>query len=498
MFKFNKLKMFAVLSAVLLLSSISTAWAVNTTSRDDLPTIAGIASSNDSFDTLVSALSQAGLVDAVNSTTGDKLTVFAPTDEAFAKLPSATLNAVLADRDLLQSVLLYHVVSGDVGADTAKTLSSATTLNGEDVRIKVFEGDVYLNDDSKVTGADVIASNGRIHIIDTVLIPPSVAAAAETAAASSDSSSSDTARADFQNIAEIASTNGSFDTLVTAASVAGLVPALADESGFITVFAPTDAAFAKLPAATLNSLLANPTQLANVLLYHVVSGDVGSETAKTLSSAATLSGESIDIKVFEGDIYLNDDSLVTSADIIASNGRIHVIDTVLIPPSIAGATADDSSSSDASSSSSSTRADLPNIAEIASSNGSFDTLVTAASVAGLVPALADESGFITVFAPTDEAFAKLPAATLNSLLANPAALQEVLLYHVVSGDVGSDIAATLSTATMLNGEDVRIKVFKDDIYLNDNSKVTTANILASNGKIHVIDTVLIPPSMASE
>ncbi|MEM9773673.1 MAG: fasciclin domain-containing protein [Chloroflexota bacterium] len=470
------------------------------TSREDLPTIAGIASSNDSFDTLVSALSQAGLVDAVNNATGDKLTVFAPTDEAFAKLPPATLNAVLADRDLLQSVLLYHVVSGDVGSDTAKTLSSATTLNGEDVRIKVFEGDIYLNDDSLVTGADVIASNGRIHIIDTVLIPPSVAAAsaaAETAPTSS--TSTDAARADFQNIAEIASTNGSFDTLVTAASVAGLVPALADESGFITVFAPTDAAFAKLPAATLNSLLANPTQLANVLLYHVVSGDVGSETAKTLSSAATLSGESVNIKVFEGDIYLNDDSKVTGADIIASNGRIHVIDTVLIPPSIAGAAADESSSSDTTSgSSSSARADLPNIAEIASGNGSFDTLVTAASVAGLVPALADESGFITVFAPTDEAFAKLPASTLNSLLANPAALREVLLYHVVSGDVGSDIAATLSTATMLNGEDVRIKVFKDDIYLNDNSKVTTANILASNGKIHVIDTVLIPPSIAGE
>ena len=321
----TKVKTLIFTLALMLIAAVPTALVVNA-SRDELPTIAGIASSDDSFDTLVFALSQAGLVGAVDST-DQMLTVFAPTDEAFAKLPPATLNAVLADKDLLTSVLLYHVVAGDVGSDIAATLSSANTLNGESVNIKVFDGEIFLNDDSKVISADILASNGKIHVIDTVLIPPSVAGAAADATSASSASSDDTARADLPNIAEIASGNSAFSTLVSAASQAGLVPALADESGFITVFAPTDDAFAKLPAATLNAVLADKDLLTSVLLYHVVAGDVGSDIAATLSGADTLNGERIHIKNFEGNIFLNDTTQVTSADILASNGKIHVIVT---------------------------------------------------------------------------------------------------------------------------------------------------------------------------
>ncbi|MFK7803059.1 MAG: fasciclin domain-containing protein [Anaerolineae bacterium] len=487
----NKIKLISIMTALFLVTAISTAVAQNT-SRDELPTIVGIAQSNDSFDTLVSAVVKADLVDALNSTTG-KLTVLAPTDDAFAKIPAATLNAILADEDMLRSILLYHVISGDVGSGIAVTLSEATTLNGEKVNIKVFEDDLYFNDESKVIIPNVIASNGTIHAIDTVLIPPSIAAAAAETAVEATDSSSTGARADFQNIAEIASSNSAFDTLVAAAKAANLIPALSDESGFITVFAPTDEAFAKLPAGTVEGLLANPTALKSVLLYHVVSGDVGSGIAATLSEATTLNGEKVNIKVFKDDLYLNDESKVVTANIIASNGTIHVIDNVLIPPSIAGSV--ESTTEVTSTSTTGARADFQNIAEIASGNSSFDTLVAAAKAANLIPALSDESGFITVFAPTDEAFAKLPAGTVESLLANPTALKSVLLYHVVSGDVGSGIAATLTEAATLNGEKVNIKVFKDDLYLNDESKVVTANIIASNGTIHVIDTVLIPPSM---
>jgi transforming growth factor-beta-induced protein len=491
----NKIKMVTIMTVVFLVASLSTALAANT-SRNEFPTIVEVAQSNDSFDTLVSAVVKAGLVDALSANTGF-LTVLAPTDEAFAKLPEATLNAILADQDLLKSVLLYHVIAGDVGSGIAATLSEATTLNGEKVNIKVFQDDLYFNDESKVIIANVIASNGTIHAIDTVLIPPSIANADLATAATASDTAASISRTDFPNIAEIASGNDSFDTLVAAATAAGLVPALADESGFITVFAPTDAAFAKLPAGTVEGLLANPTALKSVLLYHVVAGDVGSGIAATLSEATTLNGEKVNIKVFQDDIYLNDNSKVTTANIIASNGTIHVIDTVLLPPSILGdaAATDATASSTSASVATGSRADLPNIAEIASGNSNFDTLVAAAKAANLIPALSDESGFITVFAPTDAAFAKLPAGTVEGLLANPTALKSVLLYHVVAGDVGAGIAATLSEATTLNGEKVNIKVFRDDIYLNDDSKVTTADILASNGKIHVIDTVLIPPSM---
>ncbi|MFT5196805.1 MAG: transforming growth factor-beta-induced protein, partial [Candidatus Promineifilaceae bacterium] len=244
----NKIKMVTIMTVVFLVASLSTALAANT-SRNEFPTIVEVAQSNDSFDTLVSAVVKAGLVDALSANTGF-LTVLAPTDEAFAKLPEATLNAILADQDLLKSVLLYHVIAGDVGSGIAATLSEATTLNGEKVNIKVFQDDLYFNDESKVIIANVIASNGTIHAIDTVLIPPSIANADLATAATASDTAASISRTDFPNIAEIASGNDSFDTLVAAATAAGLVPALADESGFITVFAPTDAAFAKLPAGT--------------------------------------------------------------------------------------------------------------------------------------------------------------------------------------------------------------------------------------------------------
>ena len=97
-------------------------------------------------------------------------TVFAPTDEAFAKLPKGTLESLLKDKEALKKILLYHVVSGKVMASDVVKLKSAKTLEGEDVKIKINDGNVMINN-SKVTTADVEASNGVIHVIDTVLIP---------------------------------------------------------------------------------------------------------------------------------------------------------------------------------------------------------------------------------------------------------------------------------------------------------------------------------------
>lgn len=121
-----------------------------------------------SFTTLAKALGAAGLVDALQ---GDgPFTVFAPTDEAFAKLPKGTLESLLKDKEALKEVLLYHVVKGSVDSKAVTTLSSATTLSGADVHIAVVNGSVMINS-SKVTSADVMASNGVIHVIDQVLIP---------------------------------------------------------------------------------------------------------------------------------------------------------------------------------------------------------------------------------------------------------------------------------------------------------------------------------------
>lgn len=121
------------------------------------------------FTTLATALTEAGLVDALKGK--GPFTVFAPTDEAFKKLPKGALDNLLKDKEALKNVLLYHVVSGNVSSTDVVKLDKATTLNGSDVKIKTVDGKVMIND-SQVTAADVKASNGIIHVIDTVLLPP--------------------------------------------------------------------------------------------------------------------------------------------------------------------------------------------------------------------------------------------------------------------------------------------------------------------------------------
>jgi transforming growth factor-beta-induced protein len=193
-------------------------------------------------------------------------------------------------------------------------LKSATTLLGKDVAIKVDMGNVYIND-AQVIITDIEASNGVIHVIDSVILPPADEAAAPG------------------TIVDIAAADERFSTLVAAVTAAGLVDTLKGEGPF-TVFAPTNDAFAALPAGTLDSLLLpeNKQQLTDILLYHVVSGEVMAADVVGLSAAPTVLGKDITIKVQDGKVFLNDTVQVIITDIEASNGVIHVIDAVLLPP----------------------------------------------------------------------------------------------------------------------------------------------------------------------
>jgi uncharacterized surface protein with fasciclin (FAS1) repeats len=137
---------------------------------------------------------------------------------------------------------------------------------------------------------------------------------------------------------------------------------------------------------------------------------------------------------------------------------------------------------------------LGDIVATADAAGSFTTLITAVKAAGLVETL-QGAGPFTVFAPTDAAFAALPAGTLDSLLANPEALKKVLLYHVVSGKVTADQVVGLTSATSVEGSPITIAVKDGKVYLNDSAQVVTTDVMASNGVIHVIDKVILPPGM---
>lgn len=275
-----------------------------------------------------------------------------------------------------------------------------------------------------------------------------------------------------QDIVEIAVGNSDFSILVAALQKADLVSALQADGPF-TVFAPTNAAFEKLLASlniTADDLLNHP-QLKEVLLYHVVSGQVLSSDLQNGMMPATLAGETIKVDLTSG-VKIND-SGVTTADVLATNGVIHIIDTVLVPSTFV------------------LNAEPETVVDIALSNPDFSMLVSLLQKADLVSALQGEGPF-TVFAPTNAAFDKLLAA-LNisaSDLMNQPDLAKVLLYHVVSGKVMStDLSDGLEAAT-LNGESVAFEL-SSGVLVNQ-SNVVSANIEAGNGVIHVIDAVLVP------
>ncbi|HEU4745106.1 MAG TPA: fasciclin domain-containing protein [Anaerolineales bacterium] len=282
-------------------------------------TIVDIAVEDGRFTNLVAAVQAAGLAETLSGE--GPFTVFAPTDDAFAALPEGTLDSLLLpeNKQQLTDILLYHVVPGRVMASDVAGLDGKmadTALEGKQIAIKVDMGSVYLNENTKVIITDIEASNGVIHVVDTVLMPPS----GETATGAMD-------------IVDTAVADGRFTTLVTAVQAAELVDTLKGEGPF-TVFAPTDDAFAALPEGTLETLLLpeNKQQLTDILLYHVVPGKVMAADVVGLTSAPTVLGKDATVKVEDGTVFLNDNVEIIITDIETSNGVIHVIDTVLLPP----------------------------------------------------------------------------------------------------------------------------------------------------------------------
>jgi uncharacterized surface protein with fasciclin (FAS1) repeats len=317
---------------------------------------------------------------------------------------------------------------------------------------------------------------------------PASNSASETEASQAETPAEESAEEEAmeqKSIVDIAVEDGRFTTLVAAVEAAGLAETLSGESEF-TVFAPTDDAFAALPEGTVESLLEDPEgALKDILLYHVAEGAVPAETVVTLESATTIQGEPVAITVADGNVMLNDSANVIITDIAASNGIIHVIDAVILPPSMTEAAAEEAEMAEEE------MMDAKSIAEIATEDGRFMTLVAAVEAAGLAETLSGEGEF-TVFAPTDDAFAALPEGTVESLLEDPeGALKDILLYHVVGSVVPAETVVTLDSADTIQGEPVAIAVVDGEVVLNDSAKVIITDIEASNGIIHVIDAVIL-------
>ena len=263
--------------------------------------------------------------------------------------------------------------------------------------------------------------------------------------------------------------------MVVALQAADLVPVL-KRPGPFTVFAPTDAAFAKLPPGFIDDLLKpeNKQKLIHVLLYHVVAGNFTAASIIALNPPVripTLAGASF-LVTKDGDKLKVDNATVIIADVFATNGIIHALDTVLLPPPSG-----------------------LDIVDTAIANGNFKTLVKALTAADLVDALKGPGPF-TVFAPTDAAFAKLPPGVIDDLLKpeNKPKLIELLKYHVVAGNLTSQAIIDKKPPVRLEtlaGRNVLITLDGDKLKVND-ATVIIPNVFCTNGIIHAIDTVLLP------
>ena len=478
---------------------------------DDTQDIPTNAQNTGVHDSLVAALAHAGLVEALQGQ--GPFTVFAPTDDAFA---AAGIDLTTFDTDeenaTLVDILTYHVYAGSVEAAQVTDGMTATMLNGDDATFTVTNESVMI-DDATVTMADVMASNGIIHVIDKVLMPP----------------------ADLVDIPTVAQGTGIHDSLVAAVIQAELLSTLQGEGPF-TVFAPTDDAFT---AAGVNLTALDTDEgkaaLTDILLYHVVSGAVPSSAVTDGMVAAAVNGDDLTFTVGEG-VMVNDANVIL-ADVAASNGIIHVIDKVLMPPVpiteadgdicynmythtiAAGASFDECMSyayyvdyemngqtftgcynlethtfTTVSQEECEAYMWTPavDILMTAEATTIHNSLVAALTQAELAATLQGDGPF-TVFAPTDDAFA---AAGIDLTALNneegKALLTDILLYHVVSGEVPSSAVTDGLVAGAVNGDDLTFSV-GEGVMVND-ANVVLADVPASNGVIHVIDKVLMPPA----
>ena len=465
-----------------------------------LPNIPATAVSTGEHTSLVAALTHANLVGVLSAE--GPYTVFAPTDAAFEEMGlNLSDYDTQEENDTLAMILSYHVTMGSVMSSDLSDGMEVNTLIQEPITVNFYgEDTVVLNGDATVTGANVETSNGIIHIIDKVLMPPSLTTVTppvgeicydmdtHTVDLSKTEETCDEMWIPSVDIPTTAAATTIHTSLVVALEKANLTTALKGEGPF-TVFAPSDQAFIDA-GISLDDFDADT--LANILTYHVVSGKVMSTDLSNGMMATALNGGTLVFSISESSVSVNGANVIL-ANVPVSNGVIHVIDKVMIPPAgeicydPVSHTVDVTKTADTCDKSWIPSVDIPTTATATTIHTS---LVAALEKANLTTTLKGEGPF-TVFAPTDEAFA---AAGINLDDYNTdekiAALADILLMHVVSGKVMSSDLTDGMEATALSGDTLSF-VIGDTVSVND-ATVIIADVPVSNGVIHVIDKVLMP------
>lgn len=317
-----------------------------------------------------------------------------------------------------------------------------------------------------------------------------------------------------KTVVEIAAGNKDFSTLVAAVKAADLAGTLSGDGPF-TVFAPTNAAFAALPAGLVGELVKpeNKAVLQKILTYHVVSGKLmasdvvtGIKSNNGMLGATTVEGGKFNVMTEGGKVKIKDAqgkvATVTATDIAGSNGVIHVIDRIILPAGVNPGDLLKKKAMMGGTRPMPAKQSGPSIAAVASGNGSFKTLVAALGAADLVETF-DAAGDYTVFAPTDDAFNALPAGTVDGLVSGPkATLQGILAYHVIPARISSGRLVELIKRNRnyfrmqtLSGQSLIATMQGGKVMLIDGngnrSTVVITDVEASNGIIHAIDSVVM-------
>lgn len=412
-------------------------------------TVVDVALDSPDFNSLTAAVIQEELLPVLTDPLAS-LTVFAPTDAAFNNIATAlgTDIAGLLALPNLTDILTYHVLGSEVlsgninNGDIVQPVSTTNTL-----KMTVTSGGAVYVNQAQVTTADIFGGNGTVHVLDAVVLPN-------------------------ETVVDIALDSPDFNSLTAAVIQEELLPVLTDPLASLTVFAPTDAAFNNIATALgtdIAGLLALPN-LTDILTYHVLGAEVLSsginngDIVQPVSTTNTLK-----MTVTSGGMVYANQAQVTTADLLADNGAVHVLDAVVLP--------------------------VETVVDVALDSPDFNSLTAAVVQEELLPALTDPLSSLTVFAPTDAAFDALATdlgTDINGILANPE-LTDILLYHVLGSTVLSTDLANGDVAT-LNGQNITVDL-TSGVMIND-ANVTTADLIVDNGVVHVLDKVLVP-SLAS-
>jgi len=435
--------------------------ASTTTQATILPDIITILSNDARFSMLAEAAAAAGLIPILEA--AGPFTVFAPTNDAFARLPDGYFQGLLADTDQLQNLLLGHVVLKQVLSKdlTAPDLFSAS-------------GKLALSIDGvEVIESDMLASNGVVHAVSSIISP------------------------EFQDITGIISSDRRLSNLIEAAVVSGFV-SLTSSRGPITLFAPTNEAFAALPSGLLGDLLYDPKQMENILLRHAVLGKLMSSDLAS-GDINSINGESTHAEVSDDGITFGG-AKVVKLNVFATNGVVHFVDKFVLPemritssaePSLVEVKQEAPVAAPISEIISASQADIVAVLE---SHPQLSKLSEALAAANLISTL-QSSGPYTVFAPTNEAFAALPKEYYEKIHHDPEELKKLLLGHVLAKRISSK-DSTYGNVELANGQSARLIVSRSKISIKD-IPTSENDIAASNGIVHIVNKVIFPDSKSS-